>query len=174
MNCRKARSSLEELFDDERAPHHIHGLQEHLDTCPTCREWHELECRVVDALEQLDRFPMPPGFTARILDQLPDSVPEPRSRRAAQIAVWADGAKRALDSIVEGLTRRSHRRRLVPILAAAAVGVLMLGLLYAQVGNESTTTAGAATGRSPWAIAGGVLAAIVVILVALAWRRWKK
>jgi hypothetical protein len=60
---------------------------------------------------------------------------------------------------------------MVPILAAAAAVILMLGVLYGLSGHDVTTTAGAATGNSLWAIGGGVLVVAVVVLVALIWSR---
>jgi anti-sigma factor (TIGR02949 family) len=167
MNCRQARDSCEELFDGETSPQHIPGLEEHLDACPECRDWRALECRIVNALEQLETFPVPADFTVRVLGRLPDTVPEPRSGLAVQTEVILDRAQEVWGSLLDGLTRPGGRRRLVPVLASVAALILVFGLLYALAGNEVSATPGAATGNTAWAIGGGAIVVAAVLLVAL-------
>lgn len=167
MNCRQARDSCEELFDGEKSPQHIPGLEEHLNACPECRDWHALECRVINALEYLETYPVPADFTIRVLGQLPDTVPEPRSGLAVQTDVVLDRARSVWESLLDGLTRPGGRRRLVPILASVAALILVFGLLYALAGNEVVTTPGAATGNTAWAVAGGVIVVAAALLVTI-------
>lgn len=173
MDCQQARGCFEELFDRDESRRHTPDLEEHLKTCPECQQWYALESRVVDALEQLEVFPVPPGFTAQVLDQLPDGVPKPKASAAGQTEAILDRARAAWEWIVESLSGPGRRRRLVPVMAAAAALVLIFGLLVALVGNEVTTTPGAATGSSPWAIGGGILVIAAVLVVALILRQRK-
>lgn len=170
MDCQQVWSAIEELFNDEKSPQQITGLKEHLDQCRGCRDRYALERRVVGALEELETYPVPPDFTARVLNQLPAAVPQPPSSRTVHIEAVLRWLREAWNSLVTGLARPAPRRRLVPILAGAASLLLILGLLYGLHGNDIPTTPGAAIGTPLWVVAGGVVAVLAIAL--LIW--WRK
>ena len=172
MNCRQARKGFEELLNSENTLQDFPDLQAHLEQCPQCQAWYAQEGRVVHALEQMDRLPVPADFTKQVLRRLPPMVPQQKSG----LAVWAELSRNRIQAawgaLVSGLARPARRRQWVPALVVMASLLLALGLLYGLQGGNVTSTPGAAVGASPWVIGGGVALAVVVLVVGLfLWRR---
>jgi hypothetical protein len=72
MNCRQARKTFEELIDKGIPVRYTPELKRHLERCPACREWCDLEQRVLHRLERLETGPVAADWSQEILDRLPD------------------------------------------------------------------------------------------------------
>jgi predicted anti-sigma-YlaC factor YlaD len=172
MNCRQARKGFEELLDGEKSFQGFPELEAHLEECRRCQAWYAQERRVVHALEQLARLPVPSDFSKRVLKRLPDTVPHRRLSPAARVELALDRMHAAWDSLLSSLARPSRRRQWVPVLAVVASLFLAAGLWYGLQGGEVSSTPGAAVGASPGVIGVGVVLAALVLVVGLfLWRR---
>jgi predicted anti-sigma-YlaC factor YlaD len=167
MKCRQARKGFEELLDGEKSLQSFPSLKAHLEECPQCQAWYTQERRVVHALEQLDRFPVPSDFTKRVLSRLPDRVPLRRPSPAARVELALDRMHAAWGSLLSSLGHPARRRRWVPALVLVASLLLVVGLWAGLQGGAVSSTPGAAVGASPWVIGVGVVLAAVVLVVGL-------
>ncbi len=102
MDCDVAREALSARIDGEREPVPARRVDEHLASCPGCREWH---CRAVEQTQQLRRLVGRSQVVA---------APEPRDRSPARAPVRAWATARGLQ------------------WALGVVGVIQLGLATAQ------------------------------------------
>lgn len=172
MNCQQIRESFEKLIDGEKPGLYAIEIEEHLASCPECREWYTQELLAINALEMLEPFPASPDFTECVMLRLPDTLPQQESQPSASSESPLLQIRRAWDSLVEGVARPSARRRWAPVLAAAASLILVVGLWYGLQGNDVSTTAGTAVGTMPWLIGGAVVLVIgLAIAVLILWRR---
>jgi predicted anti-sigma-YlaC factor YlaD len=177
MDCRQVRAALEELLNserplkDERSLTQSPELEAHLDQCPECQTWFAQERWTIQALEQLERIQPSSDFTARVLNSLPDAIPEETIAPAAQPDSYLDRIRTAWDSMVSSLARPARRRTLMPALALAATFLVALGLVYVLQGDVPSTP-GTAVGASSWLIGIGVVVIVAMLVVALViWRR---
>jgi hypothetical protein len=174
MNCQQAREILEETFGREQSKIDHPEVQAHLEGCHACQDWLAGQRRAIDALEQLDPFPSPPGFAQQVLAQLPDEVPESEPSPAPETRGFVHRLRKGWQEFLSWLARPGRRRQLVPALVAAVSLVLVLGLLSALQTAPVETTPGAVIGQVPWLALGGlVLVAAGVVVAILFWGRKK-
>lgn len=177
MDCGQAERAIEELLNEGTGLEHFSGLEEHLASCPACRARYERESRLVQALGGLGALSVSEGFTARILDRLPDAAPEttpavsewevaPGPFRVMPEA-FPDRLRAAWDSLRAGQAGPARSRRLVPALVGLAAVLLVAALGYGLVTGGMQVTPGAAVGVVPWLAAGTVLLVTVVLVVGL-------
>jgi anti-sigma factor RsiW len=174
MNCQQAREILEDTFGGEKSKIDHPEVQAHLEGCHACQDWLARQRRAIHALEQLEPFTPPADFRRRVLDQLPDEIPESEPAPAPQKEGFVHRLRKGWQDLLSWLARPSGRRQLVPALVAAVSLILVLGLLSALQNEGVETTPGAVVGQVPWLALGGLLLVAAGVVVAiLFWGRKK-
>jgi predicted anti-sigma-YlaC factor YlaD len=74
MNCSEIQKLLSTRFDDELCEELNIVLAPHLEKCSECRNFQEDLVRCVTALNCLSSPSARPGFTSRVMSQLPDQT----------------------------------------------------------------------------------------------------
>ncbi|NLG38089.1 MAG: hypothetical protein GX549_08715, partial [Clostridiales bacterium] len=150
MTCEQFRKSISLYLDKSISDQEMERMNEHLRTCPACREEYESQRVLIGALGAVPEAPLPPHFHERLHARL-----------------------QAERQIKEGV--KVKRKLRLPVLSAVAAGLLLLAvgsaaLLGGDLGLGHGATRGddfsytsdqsadgnmsAAGGRADWALTG--------------------